>query len=174
MANQNYLLFEEYCNLPGREEGSDVGLVSHGANGNTWGNGAAGILIVSQDLQDVFLLKRAPRVLDPNVWGIPGGARKQTPNGLESAIVAAINESQEELGNLPKGKIRTEPYVYQKPGTTFTYETFILEIDPFDEKNYKPELNWENVDYGWFRRDSLQEITLHPGLKEVLDNYKFE
>jgi len=165
-----YILFEIYSQLQHQSNGFDAGITSSG----TWGRGAAGILVVSPDLDEILLLKRSPYVLDPNMWGIPGGARKETANGLEASIITAVTESSEEMGKLPRGKIRKQPYVYSKPGTDFTYETFILEIDLTDRKSFVPQLNWENNDYKWFKRDSLNSIRLHPGVKEVLDNYQFE
>ena len=91
-----------------------------------------------------------------------------------NAIITAATESSEEMGGLPRGKIRKQPYVFQKPGTNFTYETFILEIDPTDKESFVPQLNWENIDYKWVRRDSLNGVQLHPGVKELLDYYQFD
>ena len=169
MAEEEYIFFEVYSRLHHESNGFDAGITSSG----TWGRSAAGILVTSPDLVEVLLLKRSNSVLDPNMWGIPGGARKETANGLEDSIITAATESKEEMGTLPKGRIRKQSYVYQKPGTDFTYETFILEIDPTVRESFIPQLNWENTEYNWFRRDSLNEIPLHPGVKEVLDNYLF-
>ena len=93
--------------------------------------------------------------------------------GLEEALITAVTESREEMGLLPRGKMRKNPYVYQKPHTDFTYQTFILEIDPEDRTSFVPQLNWENTDYCWIRRDSVKDILLHPGVQDVLDNYQF-
>jgi hypothetical protein len=167
---KGYIPYEEYSRLDSHHGGFDLGITSSG----TWGRGAAGILIVSPDLDEVLLLKRSGYVLDPNMWGIAGGARTETARGLEDSLVTAVAESREELGSLPRGIIRKQPYVYHKPGTDFTYETFILEIDPAGRESFVPVLNWENTQHRWFRRDSLKDVRLHPGVKEVLDNYRFE
>lgn len=169
MAEEEYIPFEVYSDLHHQSKGDDAGVTRSG----TWGRRAAGILIVSPDLKEVLLLKRSNHVLDPYLWGIPGGARKETANGLEEAIVTAAAESSEEMGGLPRGKIRKKSYVYRKTGTEFTYETFILEINPIDRESFVPRLNWENSDWKWFKRDSLNDVLLHPGVKEVLDNYQF-
>ena len=63
--NHNYIPFEMYSELHHQSKGTDIGRVSHGTSGITWGRGAAGILIVSQDLSEVLLLKRSSSVLDP-------------------------------------------------------------------------------------------------------------
>jgi 8-oxo-dGTP pyrophosphatase MutT (NUDIX family) len=169
-----YIPFEVYSNLHDQSNGFNIGFVPNGSAGRTWGRSAAGILVVSPDLQEILLLKRSPNVEDPYLWGIPGGARKETANGLEEAIITAVTESCEEIGRLPKGRIRKQPYIYQKPETSFTYETFILEIDTINREFFTPRLNWENTDYRWFKRNSLNCVPLHPGVKEVLDNYQFE
>ncbi len=169
MAENEYIPFEVYSKLYHQSKGFDVGMTSSG----TWGRGGAGILVVSPDLKEILLLKRSFHVLNPGLWGIPGGARKETTKGLENALVTAIAESSEEMGGLPRGRIKKRPYVYQKPGTDFMYVTFILEIDPVDRESFVPQLNWENTCYGWFRRDSLNCTQIHPGLKELLKNYQF-
>ena len=160
MTKHEYIPFNVYSELHHKSNGYDVGMTDSG----TWGRGAAGILIVSPDLDEILLLKRSCGVLDPNLWGIPGGARKETEKGLEKSIITAVTESTEEMGSLPKGKIRKIPYVFEKEGTNFTYKTYILEIDPEDKKSFIPVLNWENTDYKWFKLDSLDNVKLHPGV----------
>jgi 8-oxo-dGTP pyrophosphatase MutT (NUDIX family) len=165
-----YIPFELYSRLHRESKGFDIGMTSSG----TWGRGASGILIISQESEEILLLKRSSHVLDPGVWGIPGGARKEDTDGLEDALVTAIAESYEELGNLPKGRMRKKPYIHQKPGTDFTYQTFVLEIDINEKDRFVPQLNWENTEYKWLRRDSLKNLPLHPGVREMLDKYDFE
>lgn len=165
-----YISFQKYSKLAQLSHGFE----SKGRGEGPWGKGAAGLLIVTKDLQDVLLFRRSKHVDEPYLWGIPGGARKQTADGLEEAIITATSESKEEMDDIPRGRIRVKPYVYQKPGTEFTYATFILEIDPLDRQSFTPKLNWEHTDHRWFRRDSLNGVQLHPGVKDMLDNYQFE
>jgi|TARA_B100000315_G_scaffold253381_1_gene292040 8-oxo-dGTP pyrophosphatase MutT (NUDIX family) len=173
MNQQGYIPFEVYSQLH-KSKGVGMGYVLNGSAGKTGSSDAAGILIVSPDLQEILLLKRSSDVEDRYLWSIPGGDSKKTGNGLEAAIITAVTESNEEMGGLPTGRIREQPYVYHKPGIDFTYKTFILEIDPDARESFVPKLNWENTDYKWFRRDELKSVKLHPGVEEVLDNYKFE
>lgn len=100
--------------------------------------------------------------------GITGGARNIVEDVLEASLTTAVVESQEEIGNLPKGKIRREPYINSKLGTNFTYETYILEINNVEKDVFVPELNWEHEDYGWFEIDKLSELDVHPGVLYVL------
>lgn len=99
------------------------------------------------------------------------GARKQRGNELESSLITALKESNEEMGDLPEGMIRKIPYTHKKIGTDFTYDTFILEVNKSQRKSFIPRLNWENTDYRWIKLDELYKIDLHPGVKELLDSY---
>jgi len=173
LAQEGYIPFEAYSNLQSTR-GFDVGFVPDGKNGRTFGRGAAGIIIVSKDLQEILLVKRSAYVQDPEKWGITGGARKETGRGLDDSLTTAVTETREEIGGMPKGRIRAKPYVFKKPGTSFTYETFVLEIDDAEKEKFVPRLNWENTEYKWYRRDALDGVDIHPGVREVLDNYQFE
>ncbi len=164
----DYFPYEFYSRLHHISTGTDSGIAIEG----TFGQSGAGILIVTKNLREVMLLKRSPLVLDPNLWGIAGGARKQTGTGMEDAIVTAVAEAKEEIGGLPKGRIRKVSYAYKKPGTNFTYHTFILEIEPEERINFKPELNYENVEWKWFTKEELKELNtrkqIHLGVADVL------
>ena len=165
--------YAAYSQLYRQSIKGNLSLMPDAGTGKTPSNSAAGILIVSPDLEEVFLLQRSKEVKDPLLWSIPGGTRKHTSSGLEDSLVAAVGETREEIGSLPRGKIRLQSYTYRKSESTFIFETFILEIDSAEKSLFTPQLNWENIDYCWRRRDSLGDLQLHPGLKEVLENYKF-
>lgn len=172
MEAEQKIPFEVYSKLQQESDGEDIGFVDHG-DSKTWGKGGAGILIISPNMDEILLLKRSEAVQDPLLWGISGGARKETDIGLENSLVTAVTESIEEMGSLPRGFIRKQPYVYEKLGTSFTYETYILEIDVGEKDTFTPSLNWENNEWSWYKLSALEEIDLHPGVREVLDNYVF-
>ncbi len=111
--------------------------------------------------------------MDPGLWGTTGGARKEMSMRMEHPLVTAVTESIEEMGPLPFGNIRKKPFIFIKPHTTFTYHTYILEINPKEKKNFTPRLNWENDDWRWFRRDQVESVRLHPGVKVLLESYRF-
>ncbi len=168
---EEYIPFEVYSGLHKMPSGFDTGIIS---SPRCLGQrGGAGILIFSPELNEILLLERSDEVLEPGRWGIPGGTREKTPRGMEDSIITAVSESYQEMGGLPPGKIRKEPYAYYYPGSGFTYDTFILEIDPKYKDSFVPQLNWENTSYNWFMRNSLNNIPLHPGVEEVLANYRF-
>ena len=165
-----YIPYEIYSKLSKQSNGKDIGLTAEG----TWGRSGAGLLIIHLKKEyELLLLKRSGSVMDPYLWSIPGGARKEINNTMENPLITAVSESLEEMRSVPKGRIRKEPYVYNQPNTIFNYHTFILEIYSPERENFIPALNWEHTGYGWFNKDELKKIKLHPGLENLLNNYKF-
>ncbi len=182
-----YMLYETYSQIESEERGEDIGMVDHGEE-ETGGKAGAGLVIVTADLDEILLFKRSDIVSDPSVWGIPGGARQELEyepdkrfvepredfeQYLEDPLVAAVSEAREEIGGLPRGKIRREPYLYRKPGTDFIYDKFLLEIDSQERHSFEPDLNWEHEAYSWFDMSSLENIDLHCGVEEFLEEYEF-
>lgn len=170
---QEYIPFEAYSKLDLNGRGLDYGLVFDRSGGRTWGLEGAGMLIVSQDLKKILLLKRSEYVENPFFWGIPGGAKKENCFGLEGSLITALSETKEEIGVIPKGKIRKRPYLYEKPGTKFSYRTFILEMDEEERKDFVPQLNWEHTDHLWVKRKDATKMRLHSGVRDLLGNYRF-
>lgn len=164
----NHLPFGAYSNLNRLsrhvDEEEENCWTAHG----TWGRGGAGILAVDPYSNEVLLVLRSPGTADGLVWGIPGGARKETESGLEEPIITAVSEFTEEMGGIPKGKMHRRPYVCLSRRSGFTYHTYVLEVEPGEKESFVPELNWENLRYKWFKKDELDGAKLHPGVKAVL------
>ncbi len=163
---REFLTYDEYATLDRKSSAAarDMGYSKDG----TWGNQGAGVLIVSSDHTKVLLLRRSGYVDDPGLWGIAGGASQETQKGCEPALVTAISEANEEMGSLPNGKLYEQAFEYKKPGTSFTYRTFVLEVDTQD---FQPKLNLEHIDWQWFDIAGLDDAMVHPGVKVVLDGY---
>ena len=124
-----------------------------------WGKRGAGLLIFSEG--QVLLTLRSGEVMDPYVWGIPGG--RIEPG--EEPIEAAIAEAQEELGlKLPSVPV-VGPHVYKSGG--FEYYTYAMPLSATQAKRLKPSLNWENDSWGWFRVDQLP-VPMHPNVVRAL------
>ena len=158
---------------PHRRRSSCEGEVGHTREG-TWGNKGAGILIVTEDLSELLLLKRSPGVNDPHLWGIPGGACKEYDGVAEDALITAVSESSEELGSLPHGRLRDDPYLYQCPGKDFTFTTYVLETSRGTPDTYIPCLNWEHTRFRWYTfEEALDEPLLHAGVRDVIRHYPF-
>jgi len=116
-----------------REESGEI---SYDAKGRVrWGKRAAGLLIERIDTKAVFLVLRSAEVLDPGLWGIPGG--RVEPG--ETELDAAIQESSEELGTLPHFHVLSEKAM---TSGEFTYTTFFATMPGEIASVWKPVLNW--------------------------------
>ena len=125
-----------------------------------WGKQAAGVLLVCQEDQTIFLLKRSSQVEEPGTWGTAGGAIGINEDPQEGAN----REAKEELGILPQYKELLHSFVYTSG--TFKYTTFVYDLSLEEKKKWIPSisLNWENDEYRWFQFDSLPS-DLHFGLE---------
>jgi len=139
--------------------GPDEELSVDAAGRVRWGRRAAGLLIVRGDGK-ILLAKRSEEVLDPGVWGVPGGRIEPGEDPLD----AAIAETVEEMGSLPPVKAVAHD-VYRSGG--FEYWTFIVRMSTTNAQKWRPKLNWENDDWGWFDPDDLPE-PLHPNVRETI------
>lgn len=74
---KEYIPFEVYSKLDLNTRGPDRGFVFNQFGRRTWGLDGAGMLVVSEDLKKILLLKRSEDVEDPFLWGIPGGPKKK-------------------------------------------------------------------------------------------------
>lgn len=105
----------------------------------------------------VFLMRRSQHVNNPFYWSIPAG--RIEPD--ETAFDAAQRELEEETG-YARGFQLVDYVVAQK--RTRKFHCFIVDV-PVE---FRPKLNWENDDAGWFEPDALPN-PLHPGLAGMLD-----
>jgi 8-oxo-dGTP pyrophosphatase MutT (NUDIX family) len=128
-----------------------------------WGRRAAGILFT--DRRRVLLLLRSDRVLDPGVWGIPGGA-VSVSDDLQRG---ALREVREEIGGIPANAYPYDRVVlHAQDGTAFTFTTFVWGVPRDDAEAFEPVLNWESDDWGWFSQEDLLDLELHPGVRYAL------
>lgn len=141
-----------------RREGEEI---SYDAEGRPrWGRRAAGLLIERIDTGHILLVLRSGEVMDPGLWGIPGGRVEAGEDDLEGAFM----EAEEELGALPDVQVvgQTE----MKSGD-FTYTTFHALMPGPIAKLWEPVLNWENDEWKWFSKKRLPR-DVHPGVKDAL------
>jgi 8-oxo-dGTP pyrophosphatase MutT (NUDIX family) len=144
------------------EDYEDVG---YGEVGR-WGNAGSGILFTTGNR--ILLLHRSPHVLEPETWGIPGGAVPQSDGGsFMDFYESAKKETQEELGSLPPHRVVDE-YVYEEEG--FIYTTYIAKVSDETADSLHPVFNWENDDYAWVSLDELGDYDLHFGVLELLNH----
>ena len=125
---------------------ADVGMVD-----GYWGHQGAGVLLTTG--RQILLLQRSDEVLDPGVWGVPGGAVRvdEETGESEDLLEAALNEV---LGST----------VFTAPKGSFRYTTFIIRVPESWARSSKPVLNWESDAWAWVSRDGLSRYPLHPGV----------
>ena len=130
-----------------------------------WGEMAAGLLFLAKDTGRLGIARRSDYVLEPDTYGTMGGAG----NPGESPEQVAIREGgREETGYT--GKIEMIPLVVFEHSSGFKYFNFLGVID----KEFEPELNWENSEFIWL--DNLKDMPspLHPGMKFLLENSQLQ
>ena len=128
-----------------------------------WGSrGGAGILFrytPKQGESTYLLAQRAQSVDYGGSWGIPGGAIREG----ESPEVAARREAKEEIGEIPS--FRTARVEIQDCGGGWLFHMFIADVD-------SPFLAYcvtETDATGWFTCHEMQNLALHPELRNWLD-----
>ena len=145
---------------------TDTGLSARGR----WGRQAAGVLLLAAGR--MLLVRRAPGVLEPGTWGIPGGALQVNARTgrLQPAWAGVRAELIEELGELPPSYPTAAPrlqFLYTEPG--FEYRTFIVRL-PATAARWVPQLNWEHDAWRWCAAATLPR-RLHPGVRWLLQHY---
>jgi len=128
-----------------------------------WGRaGGAGVLFrhVPEQGEPTYLLQLRSKSVDyGGTWGIPGGAirRGETPE------MAAHREAEEEIGALPPYRIRgTE---VQDCGGNWKFHIVTADVD----QEFPAFCVRETYATGWFTREDMRNLALHPGLQNWLD-----
>lgn len=155
-------------------EGS-AALVDEGMVGRRWGRQGVGVLITTGS--KILLMLRSSEVLDPGMWGIPGGAvRVDSETGdAEDLYAAASNELQEEAGLQisPKELKRMQVGETVFKDGSFRYTTFIVHV-PEEFMDQRVRLNWESEESDWMEEFQVDELTelglLHPGVEFTINS----
>lgn len=121
---------------------------------------AAGLLIGSEPGK-VFLAKRSPWTAEPSTWGIPGGCCHVG----EDSLAAAVRECREEFGSVPPFVVKRSTSWKGPKG--FVYVTFVVVVTPETRAAWKPVLNDEHQEAGWFDLDRTP-VPVHQGVKDAL------
>jgi len=132
--------------------------------GSRWGRAGAGFAFLHGD--KILLLKRSAYVLEPGMWGLPGGAVALRRGKPLSARAAAKLEAKEELGTLPRHEV-VGRCVFTEG--SFTYTTYIARV----RAPFVPSLNWENDRAAWVSLREVPRWKLHPGVRWLLDKACF-
>lgn len=119
-----------------------------------------GGIIVSESTGKVLTVLRSPEETYPNTWTFAGGKVEKE----ESEIDCLRRELREEL-QLTKIKKIIPLHRYQSRSKDFVYDTYIVLVN----KEFIPELNWENSGYAWTSIDSLPN-PLHPKARQMISS----
>jgi len=125
---------------------------------NFWGTEAGGVLIYCSTTVRYLILLRSGWVTEPNSWGMVSGKLDEDEDEIQKAV---YREAEEEIGYKLRNLIPT--YIFEKEN--FKFHNFVSIVD----KEFVPELNWENTDYKWVKLNELPQ-NLHFGLKKLLEN----
>jgi len=128
-----------------------------------WGaNGGAGLLLryAPENAEPTYLLAQRSRWVDEGGrWGIPGGAIRDG----ESPEMAARRETVEELGTLPS--YRVTGIESQDCGGGWIFHTITADV----EDRFDAFCGQETDATGWFTREEIRSLPLHPGIQRWLD-----
>lgn len=124
-----------------------------------WGEFGAGVLFYCPKTNHILLDHRSSEVLNPDTYGIYGGAGDETETPLETAKREAFEETQHAVSNL------TEVYVYTD--NSFAYHTFLCCVDEEFIPKPLPEHEWETQGYIWCSPSNIPNNTMD-AVKEML------
>lgn len=132
-----------------------------GPERNYWGAMGAGVIPICAETGRALIGLRSGDVMEPYTWGGFGGKLDDGENDPESA---ALREMREELRY--NGSVRmVKGWVFTDG--SFEYHNYIGLVD----KEFEPELNWENDKAIWMSWDELQHLPRkHFGLTEFINN----
>lgn len=155
-----------------RNRGSSA-MVDEGMVGRHWGRQGVGVLMTTGER--MLLLLRSSEVLDPDVWGIPGGAvRIDDKTGEhEDLYESASTEVEEETGLYlsPDFIRKNQEYKTIYKEGSFKYTTFVVKV-PKEMIDQDVFLNWENNEYMWFKMEEIDEMIknnkIHYGVKYTI------
>lgn len=124
-----------------------------------WGKRGAGCLVFSRKTKRFLFAFRSAAVLEPNTWGMWGGAI----DAGEKPEQSVLRELKEESGFQKKPVAVQLLDVFKAPGNVFTYYNFVVVVD--DE--FPVRLNWESSGARWVTLNNWP-TPLHPKVREFL------
>jgi 8-oxo-dGTP pyrophosphatase MutT (NUDIX family) len=111
----------------------------------------ANILLYCEDDETVFLIKRSDNVSHPGRWCAPGGHVEND----ESFAEAAIRESNEEVGGLPKIQKKLDQNIIIDDNKKIV--TYVCLVPLKYKEKWTPVLNDESEECKWFHVNEIPE-----------------
>jgi 8-oxo-dGTP pyrophosphatase MutT (NUDIX family) len=124
---------------------------------------AAGVLFVAWASKKILLLERNDYVPTPHTWSLPGGKAEKNESPDQTARRETLEEIGFDLKDQPLKLIYTNE-VHLPKFEFFTYAAIV-------PNEFKPKLNYENIDYVWCDRNELPS-PLHWGIKQLFKHRK--
>lgn len=116
---------------------------------------AAGIACFAKTTGRLLLLRRSGEVTMPFVWSVPAGGVERG----ERLFDAALREFSEEAGYAGPMVVSRRPVFVEGSFSCFM---------AIASHQFRPRLNWENDDAGWF--GPTLPVPLHAGVLSLLDH----
>ncbi len=120
-----------------------------------WGKRGAGTILT--DGKVILLLKRGDKGDFPGYWSLPGG---KVEDG-ETFLGGAQRETREETGHMPTC---TRLASFDNQDGRFLFKSFLFRID----KPYVVKISDEHTDSKWVPLDEINNLKLHPKLREIM------
>lgn len=121
---------------------------------------AAGGIFLAEDTGRICVARRSGLVQDPYTWSTWGGKLDKDETSEETVR----KEILEEAGFIGALDLK---HVYTSKTPQLIYDTYWIIVG----KEFKPKLNWENIDYRWCTLDTIPQ-PMHLGLKAALPHLK--
>jgi 8-oxo-dGTP pyrophosphatase MutT (NUDIX family) len=125
-----------------------------------WGKAGAGCLVYCKENKKFLFAHRSAYVLEPNTYGMFGGAIDPNENPLK----AALRELKEEAGYTGKTESKLIN-VFKDTKVGFIFYNYLVII----EKEFTPKLDWESQGYKWCSFNKWPTPT-HPKVKIMLSS----
>lgn len=122
-----------------------------------WGRQAAGCLFLARSTGRLLFANRSKHVLEPNTWGMWGGALDDGETPVHAVTREIVEEAQFH------GKVKLVALSVFSHQSGFRYHNFLAVVD--DE--FKPVLNWETQGYSWVEFGAWPK-PLHQGVAIAL------
>jgi 8-oxo-dGTP pyrophosphatase MutT (NUDIX family) len=126
--------------------------------------GAAGCLIVADNM--ILLLQRGEGGSEPLTWTIAGGHIEEGEIPLQAALRETREEINIDLTPFNPQMSWAQPIIpHAQYGQQFTTFAYFFSTPP---QNWNPRISEESLAWGWFKKEAVHVLNLHPGMRIAL------
>ena len=129
---------------------------------------AAGCMIIAGD-KTLLLQRSASSYNEPLTWCIPGGRMDTNESPWDTAVRETFEEANINLSQYtPEGKRES-----LTPGDKNNFTTYIFRFRPEAITQFPVHIDSESNNWGWFTRNEVENLNLHPGFEQVMNTVNF-